>query len=107
MATTSRANLAVSSPAVIPGPMATASKLSSFGPTTSEAEAAIAPSVVSGSGRNVPSVTSRSTTDRIPSGTATVTRPAPARYAPSATSRTAPVIRRDPAITSSTPERRL
>ena len=105
--TSVRTNSDVSAFVVSPGPMATASNLPRPSRTTPMAEVATAPSAVSGSGRNVASVIRRSATGRIPSGTATVTRPAPARYALSATRRTAPVIRRDPAITNTTPLLRL
>ena len=65
------------------------------------------PSAVSGSERKTASVVAAWTTGRMPEGTATITSPAPMRPAARAISEAAPVISRDPATTTSTPDARL
>ncbi len=103
----SRTKPAVSSWAVMPGPIASAWARPSASRTGSRASAATPPSAVSGSGRKTASVIEAWSTGTMPCAAATTTSPAPIRPAASAIRWAAPVIPREPATTTSTPEARL
>src|SRR6266542_4883123 len=105
--TSARTNASVSSVLPSPGPTATASTTWSRSRSASTAASETVPSGVWGSATNVASVRPACTTGTIPSGTATCTRPAHARYAAPAISRTAPVMVREPPTTRTMPDERL
>jgi hypothetical protein len=104
--TNDRMNAAVTSLVVIPGPMAMASAERTISSRRSAGPATV-PASVTGSGMNVASRSADCTTGRMSSGTATLTSPAPARYAASPIRLTAPVINLEPPITTTTPASRL
>jgi hypothetical protein len=96
----------VRSSVVIPGPTASEPACPSTSSRRAEPPAAV-PTSVSGSPTNTASRTAACVTGRMPSGTATATRPAPARYAAVPASATAPVISLEPPITTAYPAERL